>query len=699
MTIRTTIIAFSIVNAIILLTVMIGFVVFSKYQGDRLERLIVRDLAFSRAVDQTYSIGLRAGIALRNLVINPQDEVALTTFEKSRNEFTAMAKEARSVNSGRAGAHMGEAAELWVKSDPLKGRILQLIREGKYEQLMPVVGEDTESWREIKRVIDRAREEQDKELSKAIHDNRDIILKGRAAIAGLLLIGVVGMAGTVVIAFRRILRPLDRLVSAVTRVGTGDLSHGIQIDSKDELGTLAAEFNTMVTKLSTMVMKLSHTSGELQSASSQISETTLQVVASSEIQVSGVDETFNAVMEITSLIQNVAQNVDNLATSANESSTSTFEMAANIKEVAVDVEGLDNSVADVSSSIIEMSATVRQINSNVQQLADVAMSTASSIAEMDSSIKEVERSALDTASISDKLLNDAAKGKQSVEDTILGIQQIRQASELTCEVITSLDAKAADIGKILQVIDDVAEQTNLLALNASIIAAQAGIHGRGFAVVANEIQELATRTTISTKEIAQVIKSVQNETHRAASTIEMAEKCIINGERLSKVSEGALQEIVVGIRLSTERMNQIAVATSEQARGSQMIREAMEQVSEMVGQIARATSEQGKGSELIMASAEKMRSLTREVNLATREQAEVSNVIARIAEQNTGMIRLIKEATVEQSQNSNQIVQSMCTIQDSAKSNAASAKALDDVISKLSLQVSLLKEEMAIFRL
>ncbi|MDO9308962.1 MAG: methyl-accepting chemotaxis protein, partial [Deltaproteobacteria bacterium] len=203
----------------------------------------------------------------------------------------------------------------------------------------------------------------------------------------------------------------------------------------------------------------------------------------------------------------------------------------------------------------------------------------------------------------------------------------------------------------------------------------------------------------STKEIAQVIKTVQNETHRAASTIEMAEKSITNGERLSKESEGALQKIVVGIQLSTDRMSHIANATSEQAQGSQMIRLAMERVSEMVNQIARATSEQGKGNELIMESAEKMKSLTGEVNLATKEQADVSSFIARITEQTSSMIREIKQATDEQSRSSNQIVQSIGKIQDSARSNASSTKVLDDVITKLSLQVKVLQEEMANFRL
>ena len=698
MTIRATIITFSIANAIILFVIMMGFVGFSKYQGDKLERLITSDFAFSRAVDQTYNNALRAGIALRTMAIDPDDELAAITFEKTRQEFVSKANEARKANSGKAGALMGKAVALWATADPIKNRIVQLIKEGKRDQAMLEIGEDTDILRDIKAIIDQAKKEQDQELAASMKENRETILKGRLAIAGLLLIGIIGIFITILIAFQRILRPLGRLVSAVTKVGTGDLSQKIPVDNHDELGTLASEFNTMVTKLSSMVVKITSTTGELQSASTQIAETTQLVVAASEIQVTGVNETSCAVIEITSSIQSVAQSIENLSISANESSASTLEMAANIEAVVLDVEGLDKSVADVSCSINEMAATVKQINGSVQQLSDIAVSTSSSITQMNYSINEVEHNALETAAISEELLLDAKRGKDSVEATIIGIQEIRKASTLTSEAITSLDAKTGDIGKILQVINDVAEQTNLLALNASIIAAQAGSHGKGFAVVADEIKELAHRTKMSTMEISHVIEAVQFDTHRATGTIVMAEKSIVNGERLSKESEGALQKIVVGIQLSSERMNQIARATGEQAKGSQMIGKSIEHVSEMVQQIANATNEQSKGSELIRESAEFMKSLTGEVSISIREQATVSNVIATNTEQMTTMIRQIKQATHEQSNSSNQIVQSMGAIQDSAHSNATSTKALNDVIENLSLQVKSLQEELANFR-
>ena len=153
---------------------------------------------------------------------------------------------------------------------------------------------------------------------------------------------------------------------------------------------------------------------------------------------------------------------------------------------------------------------------------------------------------MDTAAISEGVRKDAEMGKEAVEATITGIHEIRRSSRITYEVINTLSERAADIGTILSVIDEVAEQTNLLALNAAIIAAQAGEHGKGFAVVADEIKELAERTSSSTREIAQVIKGVQDETQRAVEAINQAEKSIADGELLSQKSGEALTKIVTG---------------------------------------------------------------------------------------------------------------------------------------------------------
>ncbi len=255
-----------------------------------------------------------------------------------------------------------------------------------------------------------------------------------------------------------------------------------------------------------VVGKVNRSAAELTSISGTINESSQKVVDTARIQADSVNNTSAAISQINTSVKGVARGVDSLSLSASESSSSILEMAASVEEVAQNVETLSHSVEDVSSSITQMAASIKQIGNGVVSLLDVATSTASSVMEMDSTIKQVERNAMETAAISDEVRKDAETGKEAVEATIEGIDEIKRSSRITYEVIDTLSGRANDIGAILSVIDEVAEQTNLLALNAAIIAAQAGEHGKGFAVVADEIKELAERTSSSTREIALVIK-------------------------------------------------------------------------------------------------------------------------------------------------------------------------------------------------
>ncbi len=500
-----------------------------------------------------------------------------------------------------------------------------------------------------------------------------------------------------IMATRSMVRRIHAIAQALDRGAEGDLTVKVAVDSGDELGRLGSDFNIMAEKLAGTVGNVNKANVELIGISQDISETAKRVVDGAQLQAEGVSATSSAVTQINASVKAVAEGVDGLSLSAAESSSSILEMAASIEEVALNVETLAQSVEEVSSSIGEMTVSIKQVGNSVVSLMEAAGTTASSVLEMDGSIKQVEQNAQDTAAISEEVRRDAETGKKSVEATIAGINEIKRSSRITSEVIETLSVRASDIGAILSVIDDVAEQTNLLALNAAIIAAQAGEHGKGFAVVADEIKELAERTSSSTREIAQVIKGVQDETRRAVEAINQAEKSIADGELLSQKSGEALNKIVAGVQQATTQVDNIARATMEQARGSKMIREAMEQVSEMVSQIAKATREQGQGSELIMTAVEKMKGLTSQVRASTREQSKVGNFIAKSTENITGMIQQIKRACDEQSKGSEQIVHSVEDIQMSTNVNLEATRVLGEVVASLSCQIEILQKEMGTF--
>jgi methyl-accepting chemotaxis protein len=502
---------------------------------------------------------------------------------------------------------------------------------------------------------------------------------------------------------RGIAVPVRAAVAVADRLATGDLTMEIsQIPHTaggGELGALAEAQRTMVTGLNSMVVLINASSRELSVISDSVSGAAGEVTQAAGEQARAAEEASEAVNAILASVQEVARGVDVLSFSATETSSSTLEMRASVEEVGLNMESLAGAVDEVSSSITEMSAAVKQIGLSVQGLMDVSTTTGSSIAEMDSSIRQVEENAGVTAKISREVLQDAEAGKESVQATIKGIEDIRRASRTTAEVINALSASAAGIGAILGVINEVTSKTNLLALNAAIIAAQAGEHGKGFAVVAGEIKQLADQTKSSTGEIGKVINDVQEKTATAVKTIGEAQRSIESGALLSRKSGDVLERIVERVKSSADQAGEIARATVEQSKGSQMIKLAMESMSDMVLQIRSATREQERGGELVVATVERMKEMNTQVRNSASEHNTASADIARATENVTAMIEKIKEACVEQSRCGGKIAGAMANISCSADGNLHSTARLNDAVAGLGSQVEVLQREMAGFKI
>ncbi len=351
-----------------------------------------------------------------------------------------------------------------------------------------------------------------------------------------------------------------------------------------------------------------------------------------------------AVLGAQDRLQGLASHVQTLATSADESSSSVLEMSATTDEVAENIGELASSVREMVASIEEMAFSIREVASNVDELSLTAEETSSSMNQMDVAIDQVQSNADETARLSEEVARDAEHGAESILKTMGEIYRIKESSQEALGVINSLGGRIEAIGEILNVIDDVAEQTNLLALNAAIIAAQAGEHGKGFAVVADEIKDLAERAGASTKEIADLIKTIQSESKNAISAVEAGAENVDRGVEVSNEAERALKKILDSSQKSTTMVRAIARATVEQAKGSKQVTDAISRIAETVQQIAAATAEQARGSELIMKSGEKMRTISQQVERSSQEQARGSRQITHAIESINGMVSELSQA-------------------------------------------------------
>ncbi|WP_051361182.1 methyl-accepting chemotaxis protein [Desulfuromonas sp. TF] len=492
--------------------------------------------------------------------------------------------------------------------------------------------------------------------------------------------------------------PIRRVMEVLGKLEKGHLDTRAGLKRRDEIGQMSSALDRMSDKLSGMVLRIRRSADELIGISANLAESATSVETAAGRQSEQVEKASAAMMSIRKLGEQVGDGMERLTESAADSTSSVLEMSANIEEVAQNAENLALSVEEVNSAIQEMAAAFKQISENILTLRESSDSTASSVAQMDASIEQVEENARNIRLITEEVRTDAERGQQSVEATIGGIEEIRRASKAAGEVVLSLADKAVGIGRILSVIEDVTDQTSLLALNAAIIAAQAGDRGRSFAVVADEIRELADRTSLSTREIAEVIQAVQDDTRRAVETIQKADIRITEGENLSRQSGKALNKIVSGVAGAVRQMDQIAMATQEQAQGSRIIRSAMEKMATMVDQTATAMVEQEKGSQAIRSAAEKMWEMTTHVKNSTREQSNAAKTIARSTENIDEQVQMIMAACEQQGRQGEEVDHAVAQIRDSAKDNLEFVQLLNQIVRGMSGQVKILQREMTMFK-
>jgi methyl-accepting chemotaxis protein len=414
-----------------------------------------------------------------------------------------------------------------------------------------------------------------------------------------------------------------------------------------------------------------------------LEESARRLEASALTQAAAADETSRLINELTSAVHEIATHLEALTQSAEESSSSILEMTATNDEVAENVGELAGSVRETVSSIEEMAYSIKEVAKNVDALSLTAEETSSSMNEMDVSIDQVQSNANETARLSEEVALDAEKGAEAILKTISEIYRIKESSQEAVAVISSLGSRIEAIGQIVNVIDDVAEQTNLLALNAAIIAAQAGEQGKGFAVVADEIKDLAERAGASTREITDLIKTVQSESKNAIAAVERGAHNVDRGVEVSNEAERALKKILESSQKSTNMVRAIARATVEQAKGSKQVTDAIGRIAETVQQIAAATAEQARGSELIMKSAEKMRIITQHVERSSQEQARGGRQISGAIENISNMVNQLNSSHKAHANGTQQLLASATKIEASANAQQQALKQLTAAIDRL----------------
>lgn len=268
----------------------------------------------------------------------------------------------------------------------------------------------------------------------------------------------------------------------------------------------------------------------------------------------------------------------------------------------------DNSMS-VSSAAIQMHSTAAQMATSTEELAAQASTIATACEEMSATSSEIARNCHNAANDSAKANDAAMMGAQVVEETVNVMSRIADRVRTTAQTVETLGSRSDQIGQIIGTIEDIADQTNLLALNAAIEAARAGEQGRGFAVVADEVRALAERTTRATREIGEMIKSIQSETKSAVSAMDEGVRQVEQGTSEAAKSGDALRHILEQIASVTSQVNQIAVAAEEQTATTMEINNNIQQISEVAHITSTSSHEEASAANQLSNLAEDLKGM------------------------------------------------------------------------------------------
>ncbi|MDO8690968.1 MAG: methyl-accepting chemotaxis protein, partial [Dehalococcoidia bacterium] len=449
---------------------------------------------------------------------------------------------------------------------------------------------------------------------------------------------------------------LPKLVRIVEAMAAGDLSRSLQVESaqvkvksRDEVGDMASSFNKMGEQLSAVFSAINDMSASLRTIIGKIREASQSVATSSAQLSQAADQAGEVTQQVAGTIQQVAQGTQEQSASITETSSSMEQLSEAIGQIAKGAQAQASAMEQSSRMINQMSQSIKRVASGSEAMAAGMLETQQA----------------------------AQNGVQAVNRSSQGMESIRDRVQLSARKVRELGEHSGQIGAIVETIDDIAEQTNLLALNAAIEAARAGEHGKGFAVVADEVRKLAERSSKATKEIAQLIATVQKGTEAAIEAMEKGSKEVEEGNKLASEAGRALEDILRNITASSMRIQEIAASAMQMENANAEVVKATDDVSSITEENTAATEEMAAGAQQVVEAVESIAAISetnaaasQEVSAATQEMtAQVEEMTASaqaLAEMANSLEELVARFKIDEESPADDLATFLATSSDLA---------------------------------
>jgi methyl-accepting chemotaxis protein len=524
--------------------------------------------------------------------------------------------------------------------------------------------------------------------------------------ANLALAGALGLAlafGASLLVSRGLVRPILELKHAAGKVGAGELRVALEAPRRDEIGDVSRAFQRMAGELAGTVGRVAQGANRVETIAGTISFAAESLVQVAQAQAHATEETSARLADLGAdvelIARQAAESARDLDQAVDGSSASFKELARSGDRLAQNATDLTARSEEIGDSIESMIQSARQVGGSTDELLSAVRSTADSMSSMESATRDVSSHVENTARLSGAVVTASEDGRTLVRSTVEGMDAIRTTTQEAQSVIASLRNRAAAIGRVVAVIDEVTDETALLALNAAIIAAQAGERGKAFAVVADEMKALAHRVSEGAKEIDGLVGAVQQESANAVRSIERGAASVHEVVGLARKAERSLDQIAVAARESGDRMGESARAASAQKAVASEVARQMERVRESAERIRDATRQQQEANDVVRNGSQALREVAREVRGTIGAQALGA---ARIGENIETVQRAVQEITrglAEQAAAHERVAGAVKATREHTSSHEESAARLGGAAAELAREAQTLREAVSRFRI
>ncbi|MFV0517109.1 MAG: methyl-accepting chemotaxis protein [Aminipila sp.] len=375
----------------------------------------------------------------------------------------------------------------------------------------------------------------------------EAVLKTTFFLIVFSLIGLAVIISIIAIVLKRLLKPINQVVSAAENISNGNLDVTLNITSNDEIGDVATAFESTILTLKTIIGDVNYLLGEMGNGNFGIE---------SKAPNSYVGDFAHILRSVSDINNSLSSTLSNI----NESSS---QVNVGAEQVSCAAQALSQGAVEQASSIEELSATITEIAEHVKVTAANAQ---------DASVQS----------------NEAGSG----------VMESNQQMKEMIVAMNDITDKSNEIGKIIKTIEDIAFQTNILALNAAVEAARAGAAGKGFAVVADEVRNLATKsaeaaknTTLLIEEtVSAVDKGSQIANYTAQSLLTVVDKSENVNSLIGEIAKAcedqsiSITQVTLGVdQISAVVQNNSATA-EESAAASEELSAQADLLKELVSQ-------------------------------------------------------------------------------------------------------------------